>query len=654
MSRTRRRAVLRLVGFGCLAWLAAIAVGYYILHRPFAPEVAFSAVRAILDLLIAGAVVAVAGGLGKRLVGEVHPDRLCALCLQASLGLGVLSLLILGIAIVGGVHRWVAWLLLAVGILLLRRPAAAWLSAWGELGTEWRRSTRFGRGLIPILLLLLFAALLEALAPPVHFDALVYHLTLPQEFVRSHTIAATGGSPYWGMPLGTEMLYTWALALGREQTAAVLGWMVGFVCLAGVIGLARSFHRSAGWVAVAALLSGETLAASLGWGYADWTAALHGCATLVGLDAWRRATDDRPAAVAGAAAAFALGAKYAAALAIAAGATALVIFGRGRRRAPWIFLGAAVLLSAPWFLKNWVYTGSPLYPVFGTSTWIDPARQGFYRGTSGGIGPASLILPLAATLQGVEGAPGFAASIGPLLLALTPAALFARRDSAATVRAAALFLVVGWAGWAAASLYSVQLIQSRLYYVFFPAWAVVAGAGFAGLLRLRLPRLRFGLLAQAIVLISLAPSAIWAGLAILRDRPQDSILGIESDASYRSRRLGLYEFAMQSVERLGPEASVLSLWEARGLACRPACRPDYWLDRWFVKRTRGGDPSQILDGWRDEGVTHLLLYRAGAEFVRSTDSRYGADDWQALEDLLAALRLVERIGDAYELYEVGQ
>jgi hypothetical protein len=51
-------------------------------------------------------------------------------------------------------------------------------------------------------------------------------------------------------------------------------------------------------------------------------------------------------------------------------------------------------------------------------------------------------------------------------------------------------------------------------------------------------------------------------------------------------------------------------------------------------------------------VTHLLFYRAGAEFVRSNDSRYRADDWAGLEDLLAALRLVERIGDAYEIYEV--
>jgi hypothetical protein len=652
MSGVRRRAVLGLLGFGCLAWLASIVAGYYVLHKPFTPEVALAAARAILDFLIAGTVLAVAGGLGRKLVGEIHPDRLCAMTLQASLGLGTLSLLILGLGIVGGVHRWVAWLLLAVGVLFLRRPAVAWLSGWGELGSEWGRGTRLGRALILLVLLLVAAALLEALAPPVHFDALVYHLTLPQEFVRSHTISATGESPYWGMPLGTEMLYTWAFALGREQTAAVLGWMIGVVCLAGVIGLARSFHRSAGWAAAAALLTGETLAASLGWAYADWAAALHGSATLVGLDAWRRATDDRPAAAAGAAAAIAFGAKYAAGLAIAEGAAALVVFGRGRRRGLWIFLAAAVILSAPWFLKNWIYTGSPLYPVLGSSAWIDPARQSFYRGASGGIGAASLLLPLAATLQGVEGAPGFAASLGPLLLALTPAALLARKRSAATVRTAAIFLAVGWAGWMAASLTSAQLIQSRLYYVFFPAWAVVAGAGFAGLLRLRLPRFRFGLLAQAMVLISLALSAIWASLAVVRDRPQDAILGIESDAAYRSRRLGLYEFAMQSVERLGPEASVLSLWEARGLACRPACRPDYWLDRWIVERTRRGEPSQILAGWRDEGVTHLLVYRAGAEFVRSTDSRYGADDWQALEDLLGALRLAERIGDAYELYEV--
>jgi len=263
-----------------------------------------------------------------------------------------------------------------------------------------------------------------------------------------------------------------------------------------------------------------------------------------------------------------------------------------------------------------------------------------------------LLLPIAATLRGVEGAPGFAASLGPLMLGLTPAALLLRRKELGLARLAAVFLVAGWITWAIAGLLSIQLVQSRLYYVIFPAWAVVAGAGFAGLSRLRLPRLRFGLLARAMVILSLGLSAIGSSLDLLRSRPQEALLGLESEASYRARRLGLFEHAMQAIADLGPEVSVISLWEARGLGCRPACIPDYWLDRWHLARLSLSDPGAILARWRELGATHLLVYRAGLEFVRANDDRYTESDWAALDRLLGDLPLVERIGEAYELYQV--
>jgi hypothetical protein len=431
----------------------------------------------------------------------------------------------------------------------------------------------------------------------------------------------------------------------------VLGWLIGAVCLAGVIGLARTFLGSAGWVAAAALLSGETLARSLGWGYADWTAALHGVAILVGLDAWRRGVADRAPAVAGAAAAFALGTKYAAGLGLAGGAVAVLLLGGRRSLRPLaLFLMAGGLLSAPWLLRNWAYAGAPLFPVIGESPWIDPAQQSFYRGASGALGITAVLLPVTTTLRGVEGAPGFAASIGPLMLGLAPAALLMRRRKAGPAGLAAVVLVTGWVIWAIASQFSVQLVQSRLYYVLFPAWAVVAGAGFAGLSRLRLPRLRFGVLAQAVVILSLGLSAVGSFIALLRSRPQDFVLGLENAPAYRARRLGQYEAAMHAVAELGADASVISLWEARGFDCRPTCQPDYWLDRWYLVRLRLGDPAAIMARWREQGATHLLVYRAGLEFIRVTDGRFSEADWEALDHLLNDLPLVERFGEGYELY----
>ncbi len=651
--RRRLSRIAALAGIVAFAWLVAIGASYYFLHKPFGPPEALGATGALADMVLAAAILTVAGGLGRRLASGVTHDPLCGLCLQASIGLGALSLVLLGIGAMGAIYPGVGWALLAALLVVFRRQAVEWLKEWRGVASDWRGASAFGRVVGVLIAIVVGASLVEALAPPVHFDALVYHLALPQEFLRSQGIAEAASNPYWGMPLGTEMLYTWAMALGRTQTAAVLGWMIGVTGIVGVAGLGRTFHGSAGWAAAAALLAGETLASSLGWAYADWTAALHGTALLIALEGWRRTGDQRAAAAAGAAAAFALGAKYSAGLGLLGGAAVFVTF--GRRRA-WKALAAfalpAALLSAPWLVKNWAYTGAPLFPVIGASPSIDPAQQEFYRGEPGGIGATSLLLPLTATLQGVEGAPGFAASLGPLMLGLAPGAFLIRRRNAGAARTAAVFLVVGWIVWGMASLFSVQLAQTRLYYVFFPAWAVVAGAGLAGISRIRLPRLRLGVLAQAMVVISLGLSAIGSSLAVARNRPQDPLLGPESGASYRARRLGLYEPAMEAIADLGLEASVIALWEARGFECRPVCRPDYWLDRWYLARLRSGDSDAILNQWRSEGATHLLVYRAGLEFVQASDRRYSAADWAALESVLGQLPLVERIGEAYELYRV--
>ena len=210
---------------------------------------------------------------------------------------------------------------------------------------------------------------MEALAPPAAFDALVYHLTLPAEFVRQGRLFLTTWNPYWGQPLGSEMLYTWAVALGRPETAAVLGWGIGVLALIGAFGLARSFGRSAAWGALAALLAGGTTVALLGHAYAEYPAMLYGGACAIVLDGWRRDPDSRRPLWAGALAGFAFGTKYTGAV-IFLSASAMLTVTVGFRRILRPMLGliaGAVLASAPWLAKNSVDRCTVL-PL----SWVDP------------------------------------------------------------------------------------------------------------------------------------------------------------------------------------------------------------------------------------------------------------------------------------------
>ena len=248
------------VVWGILGMVALVLIltYYYYGHKPISPDNAVAFVRVGLDNLLALLIVFAAGAIGRRLVPGAHPQPLAALAFQAALGLGIIGLAMLALGAVGGIHRWTLYLALAALIVGLWRQGWAWLHqarrAFDDVGRGswvWRAAAAAGASL-------LLLAWFEAASPPARFDALVYHLALPARFVDQHSIGLTAENPFWGMPLLGEMLYTWAMALGRAQTAAILGWAVAALTVLGVAGVGKGWGNRIGWVAPLALLGGST------------------------------------------------------------------------------------------------------------------------------------------------------------------------------------------------------------------------------------------------------------------------------------------------------------------------------------------------------------------------------------------------------------
>ncbi len=646
-----RAAILASLGLG---WLIIAVAAYYMPHKPIGPAFMWAVILLLRDLAVATGILAAAGGLGRCLAYKPHSDSLAALSLQAALGLGIASLVFLFLGLVGLYQTWLGWVLLLGLLAGFSRSVGGWLSGWKAILESLASSSRFAKGLAGLVFAWLMMAFLEAAAPPVRFDALVYHLALPQNFLAEGSLAVTPDNPFWGLPLGTEMLYTWAMLVARPQAAALLGWGIGVTALAGTLGLACSFGRSAGWVAVASMLAGETLAASLGWAYADWTVALYGVGILAALEGWRGRQELKRLLVAGILLGFAVGAKYTGGIALAGGAAMIAAI--SRRQRPWrpllVYLIASIAVSAPWLVKNLIMTGSPLYPFLGANPWVSSARQVFYQGEGLERSLAEIVFtPVLASLQGIEGAPGFAADIGPLMIGLLPGVLLLR-SKWSQMKPLVAYFGAGWVLWALAGSFSVLLGQSRLYYVLFPAWSILAAAGYEGFKRLRFRSIRFGQLAGALVLLSLSLSLVSGGLKATRYRLVPVLLGLESESSYLFHRLTTLYAASEAARSLAGGSRVLNLWEPRVFYCHPVCRPDAWLDRWYEARRLHTSVGEILEGWRRAGVTHILLYRTGMEFTRDSDARYAAEDWELLESLLSNLVPSETFGDSYVLYRV--
>jgi hypothetical protein len=661
---------LALAGSVTFLWLAALVAGYYVIHKPMSPGLAFSLVRLAWQVGIALAIISVAGGIGRRFLSKISLHPLAALALQAGFGFGLLSLAMLAAGYAGLFKPLFTGLGLLVLGILFWRDIFSWWSNWRALGTLWQSSDWFGRSVGGLVLLILGFTLLTALAPPLKFDALVYHLALPRHYLLAGRMVYVPQIMFWGMPQTAEMLYTWAMSLGGDPAAVVLGWLVGLVALLGLLGLTTDrLGVGPAWASLAALICGFTLSTGLAWGYNDWWVLLFGLGFLISLSLWSEGHSTGLLALAGLFAGIALSTKYTAGILLICGGVVILwnwkSLGPGFRPLKSLFQFGlpAVLVVIPWLLKNWLATGNPFYPILFPAGAMSSLRLALYQGGEvWGNWLDFVLLPVRSTLMGIEGGPGYNASIGPLLVGLGLAAVLSwsalDERQRLLVRLSTLVTLTGFLVWMVAGRFSSYLLQPRLYLSFFSALAVLAGAGYAGFSRFNLSGVRLGRVAGFLVLLVLGLNTFETGLQAIKQGAAKAVLGLSTPDQYLADNLGWFGPAMQSLNELPAGSRVLMLWEARSLYCLPVCEPDEIIDRWLRDRYEGrastpASPEEILQSWKETGYTHLLFHKLGADFIRSQSPSNQAGDWQALEALMRRLHLVQNFGDTYLLYRIA-
>jgi hypothetical protein len=323
-----------------------------------------------------------------------------------------------------------------------------------------------------------------------------------------------------------------------------------------------------------------------------------------------------------------------------------------------------MLVFSPWLIKNLIATGNPVYPLLFPGGAMSPLRLLYFQGgRPWGNWLDVLVLPARATLWGAEGAPGYSASIGPLLLGLGLAAGLGWKNREPAERSfiglAAQLGLTAIVVWAFVGRFSIYLLQSRLYLTIFPALTVLAAAGYSGLADLVQNGVRFRVIIGTLLILVLGLNAVEVGIDTVDSRPAANILGLTSSEQYLSENLGWYAPAMESLKQLPQGSRVLLLFEPRSYYCLPVCDPDEVLDRWLRSRHEGlsGTPEsadQIIENWKKSGYTHLLFYRSGADFLRNEDPKYTSEDWRVLQETLARLDQTASFGESYFLYRLNR
>jgi 4-amino-4-deoxy-L-arabinose transferase-like glycosyltransferase len=331
------------------------------------------------NVLLALGFFTAAFGLGSAVMGKFFSSprpRLENLILSLALGLMGLAMLVFLIGVLHGLQaRWFAPLLC---LLVVWGCWSAWQHRKNfpfQLGwllgakpglTEWVLGS--------IVILILAGEFFCAALPELFFDALVYHLGVPAQWIQSGGIVPLPTNFFSNFPMNVEMLYTGALLLSNEVLCRFLHVGLGILaCLAAFALGRRWFGRRAGFWA-AGILAGipvfimNALVAGVDAGSVFF--ALAALLTLLnaGLE---ETTPGRGFWLAGLLTGTALGCKYNTAfILVPATAFTLAAYFLKHRdlkkmavAGAQIFVGAFLLFS-PWLIKNTVFTGNPVYPFF--------------------------------------------------------------------------------------------------------------------------------------------------------------------------------------------------------------------------------------------------------------------------------------------------
>jgi hypothetical protein len=315
-------------------------------------------------------------GLGRLFYGRWMGDLDVAarFGLSGLLGLGTVGLLTLFIGLLPGGLQW------GIGIILLFALAGAAtlvkFKLWEEklirkpVGYEWL--------FVLVAALAIIVALVAVLAPSTaqDWDTIAYHLAVPKLWLTKGQIYPIPYIHHSNFPGTVDSLYIWGLTWGGQSGAKAFQLCFYLLGVLTVFGFTRA--RYGGKAGAWAGLTFATVPVVLweaGTGYID---VAHGLYAAVGIiligefleKTWsgsENAGENWP--LAALCLGFAAGSKYTGlqvfiAIALVYGIYALVKGqGKGAGRLT-VVLGVAVVICAPWYIKNELWAGNPVYPFF--------------------------------------------------------------------------------------------------------------------------------------------------------------------------------------------------------------------------------------------------------------------------------------------------
>lgn len=344
-------------------------------------------------------------GLGKKILdlSKLRAKSLLEeMSLSFGLGLGILSILVLLIGFAKGLNRFclysVLLMLCIISIREIKYFFRIFKSSFSErfskeIISQLPYISAFNKFLIISIGLTIFLAFTGALAPPLNYDTLSYHLAFPKLYVRAGRIFFIPHNMYSNLPFGVEMFYTLALVIKDEILAKLIHFSIGILCALTIFVIGRKyFGRNVGLLAAAIFYNMPAVCLSSTYAFNDLGLVFYGLLMLFCIINWFSKNEVTWLILAGIFCGFAISTKYTGALYFIPTSLIFIVAFivlkkekvlKNTCRSVLLFIFFASLAFLPWLIKNLIYTHNPVYPlfynIFGGIDWNRELAQRFAR-----------------------------------------------------------------------------------------------------------------------------------------------------------------------------------------------------------------------------------------------------------------------------------
>jgi len=564
-------------------------------------------------LALFGAMWLAAYFVGRRLLVLMGYRRRVPPELALAGGIIIFSLLSLALAAAQVAYGWVVKLVV-VGVLAAGcYPWARRLGGARARVRRWLAELEVG----PAVLLVFGAMLIVPIAlcaaqPPIYWDALTYHLAVPQAYAQGHGFVYLPYNIYASMPMGATMFYLWGILWDGLTNANASYFVVSLIVVALVYRLAR-FWLSQFYAATAAFLVFLTplFFDILAGANVDHFLILYVVAALY----FYFLPDGEPGSARRAVAVgFFLGAalavKYTSVYAWAA-FIPILIYDLTRRRVRLrqvaVIFAIGFVFIAPWLVKAYVERGNPVFPllynVFGGRDFsAEQVRRLVTWQYEMGAGRAwfdYLLLPYRITVYSGYDYKTFAGIYFPYLLPLAALAIWA-------FRRAGRLVVFGWAYFLFWALGPQQL---RFLGGGFAALAVAAAA------TLQAAEGRFDAGARTAWRITVVAGITFTGLAfniggLVNNLSGFSYLAGRDRETFLENSCGFYRAQKFINEELPADAKILMIFTNHTLYLKKDAVYDSFFEAspFLMAAEEGADAEGLYRLARRWGITHVHVF----------------------------------------------